>query len=478
MPATIRLTPALILPAIWGLGAGLFLLHHMLAYILTYRKLWRWSTRVTDNHLLRRFAKIKNDLSIKHHVKLRWSAKAASPLLIGFLRPCIILPYTPLDSVQLDFMLYHELTHLKRGDLWVKLAALLANAVHWFNPLVWMLSSRVGFDTELACNADVLAGTGRDIRKAYGYTVLAFIEQGWRCRTPLTSRFLGGKKQMKQRFRNITDMSAKRRGVVVLFAIVLIIALAGSAVYAAEGVPLPTKYPDFNYALYNAATTGDGSPEEGLLSIEEAAELSAEYIYDIFGESIDGHAVWMSYMPSRKQWGGRVTEAESKLERGAIIFSFIIDAGEGKRIRILDMREPATDLPEKRMTKEEISKLERITSDGRVEYELPPDGLDEYEKLAMEAARKHFYDDEVASLNYHGMQPAIIGTNEADVSWYKETILSFVATDTTGREAEIRIVMETGKLKEIGAHTNDAVLAARKAERERENPGRTVIYGN
>ena len=460
-PASIHLAPALILPAIWGLGAGLFLLYHLLAYILTYRKLWRWSTSVTDPHLLRRFARIKNELSIKRSVRLRRSAKAASPLLIGFLRPCIILPHAPLDSEQLDFILYHELTHLKRGDLWFKLAALLANAVHWFNPLVWLITSRVGFDTELACDADVLAGTERDVRKAYGYTVLAFIEQGWRCRTPLTSRFLGGKKQMKQRFRNITDMSVKRRGFAAMFAIVLIIALAGSTVYAADGAAQKVSYPDFKYTVAHFTKYDSDLPGSDMLSMDKAAEKCAQYIYDMYGENGDGNTLWMRYMNGNNSWGCLVAKTGSEPERDNFLFSVFIDAGNGQRNNILDMRDTDSNLPKKSITDFEVAERNKKA----------PADLEKYEKLALEVARKHFYDSKVVSVNYHSM--GIASSSGGAVTFvsysgrvyeYKETLLSFVATDTKGRESEITIVMETGKLREIYDYVSDEEIEAQRAE--------------
>ncbi len=246
--------------AVWAAGAGLFLLYQAGAYMYTCRRLRRWSAEVTDENTLRRFEKAKAELSVTGSVGLFLSPSTASPLLAGFLRPRVVLPDKPLENVQLDFMLRHELTHLKRGDLWYKLLLLLANAVHWFNPLVWLLASQLSFDTELACDADVLAGSGRDERKAYGYTVLSFIEYGWRkdhdllCLTPLTSKFLGGKKQLKKRFYNITDTTAKKRGLVFLFAIMLIAALAGSSVYAAAQVN-PTQPESYIFPFFDPGHT-------------------------------------------------------------------------------------------------------------------------------------------------------------------------------------------------------------------------------
>jgi beta-lactamase regulating signal transducer with metallopeptidase domain len=229
----ISITPVILVISIWAAGIALFLLYHAGAYAYTLRRLRRWSVSIRDEDTLRRFTAVKEELSIKTCVRLYQSVKAASPLVIGFLRPLLVLPETPLTTEQLDFMLRHELCHLKRRDLWCKLLMLLANAVHWFNPFVWLMTKRAALDVELACDAEVLAGKSRAERRAYGYTVLSFIEQGWRGKTPLTSKFYGGNSQMKQRFYNITDSSSKKRGTLVLCMVVLMITLASTAVYAA-----------------------------------------------------------------------------------------------------------------------------------------------------------------------------------------------------------------------------------------------------
>ncbi len=266
---------------------------------------------------------------------------------------------------------------------------------------------------------------------------------------------------MKQRFKNITDTSTKRRGVAALFAIVLIIALAGSTVYAAED--MQASYPDFDYTVVDNTAEGQDSPDSDMLSLDEAAEMAARYIYDIYGESIDGYAIWISFQGDRGHWAGRVTTSESRLVADEIVFSFTIDAASGKRIRIIDMRAEDTDLPDKTMTREEISKLDKQV----------PDNLAEFEQLAYEYAEKHFYDDEVASLNYNGMQIESAGRESAGVFKYKETLLSFVAADTTGRDAEIIIVMETNRLAEISDYVSEAERAAHRGE---PAPGRSVRY--
>lgn len=76
----------------------------------------------------------------------------------------------------MELTLDHELTHYRRRDVWRKALALLANAVHWFNPLMWWMVRRVEYDLELACDDAVLQDRGQAGRAVYGRTVLDTLE--------------------------------------------------------------------------------------------------------------------------------------------------------------------------------------------------------------------------------------------------------------------------------------------------------------
>lgn len=51
--------------------------------------------------------------------------------------------------------------HLKRNDLWIKALVLVANALHWFNPLVYVLRKDIHMWSELSCDEEVVKDTVR-----------------------------------------------------------------------------------------------------------------------------------------------------------------------------------------------------------------------------------------------------------------------------------------------------------------------------
>lgn len=99
------------------------------------------------------------------------SEKVTSPAVYGIILPRIVLPITWADR-DLDLVLIHEQTHIRRGDnLWRMLGFTLA-AVHWFNPLSWIFLKMLLTDLELACDEGVLVKLGADRRKEYALSLL------------------------------------------------------------------------------------------------------------------------------------------------------------------------------------------------------------------------------------------------------------------------------------------------------------------
>lgn len=112
---------------------------------------------------------LKDSRPLRENIYL--SEKVTSPAVYGILRPKIILPATWAER-DLELVLLHERTHIRRGDnLWRMLAFVLA-ALHWFNPLAWVFLKLLLTDLELACDEGVLLRLGEDRRKEYAHCLL------------------------------------------------------------------------------------------------------------------------------------------------------------------------------------------------------------------------------------------------------------------------------------------------------------------
>ena len=115
-----------------------------------------------------------NGSAIRRVPELYATEQPASPMLIGVLRPKIVLPETVLarlDAGELQMILAHELVHWRRRDTWVGWLQVFVQGVFWFHPLVWLANARIRHERECACDETVPARR-RLRRDGYGETML------------------------------------------------------------------------------------------------------------------------------------------------------------------------------------------------------------------------------------------------------------------------------------------------------------------
>ena len=97
----------------------------------------------------------------------------SSPMLAGVWKPCIVLPEAKPIEGSTDYILLHELVHLKRHDLLYKWLIQLCICIHWFNPFLRRLETETGAACELACDEAVLKMLDKKQRRSYGDTLLS-----------------------------------------------------------------------------------------------------------------------------------------------------------------------------------------------------------------------------------------------------------------------------------------------------------------
>lgn len=125
------------------------------------------------------FSRKKAMLHIKKNVKLICSEYCESPITIGVLSPTVLFPIWDKDSQMDDelceYMITHELVHIKHNDILIKLVGLLVIAIHWFNPFVYLLIAELSCISEMYCDSVVMEGKGEEERSKYGNLLLRLI---------------------------------------------------------------------------------------------------------------------------------------------------------------------------------------------------------------------------------------------------------------------------------------------------------------
>lgn len=215
---------------IWFGGVLLFIGFHMFTYRYYKKRIVKGGAFLEDSHILHQVSSLLEELQIKHKIPVIEYAEAASPMIIGFLRPILVLPKEQYNGEELFFILKHELIHFKRHDVYFKLLLMVANAVHWFNPLIWIMQKEACVDMELSCDEKVIQGTEYMVRKAYTETLFSTLHRKYGKTAALSTQFYGGKQIMKKRFRNILFGPKKKGGFSVLVCVVLLTISMGTMV--------------------------------------------------------------------------------------------------------------------------------------------------------------------------------------------------------------------------------------------------------
>lgn len=124
----------------YGLPAGLLLLLTIVAILRLFALRGRASV-IVQQGWLSALAHAQRRMGIKSGTALLVSEELTSPVSWGIMRPVILLNEEALESAEdAEAIIAHELAHVAHFDWLNLLAARLATALFWFNPLVWLLA--------------------------------------------------------------------------------------------------------------------------------------------------------------------------------------------------------------------------------------------------------------------------------------------------------------------------------------------------
>ncbi|MCM1263477.1 MAG: M56 family metallopeptidase [Butyrivibrio sp.] len=163
---------------VWLLAALVLFIRKITVYQDFVKYIRAGCVEVADIDLLERFGRLVERNGIKTTVELYTNKLVSSPLLIGFFKPCIILPTTEMPLADFDYTIMHELTHFKRRDMFYKWLVQFSVCVHWFNPFVYLMSREISRACELSCDEAVIWGLNAQGRHAYGDTLINAIGLG------------------------------------------------------------------------------------------------------------------------------------------------------------------------------------------------------------------------------------------------------------------------------------------------------------
>jgi bla regulator protein BlaR1 len=216
---------------LWGTGVICFLGWHIFQHSRFLSSVKRWSEDIEEAAVLELFARAKGELGIQNNIVVKSCACIKTPMLVGLLRPMVLIPQRSFHQDELPLILKHELIHHKRGDLWYKVLMMLALSIHWFNPVIYLTVKSALNLCEISCDGEVLKEVDAKGRAEYGEAIIGAIRNGGARQTVFSTNFYSGTKGMKQRIYAMMDMTVKRFSPVLLF-VILMITLCGATTFA------------------------------------------------------------------------------------------------------------------------------------------------------------------------------------------------------------------------------------------------------
>lgn len=219
---------AVVLGTLWLTGVFAIALIQISSYLVTRRALLRWARPVSPE-TREQIQYLALRLGLKRTFQVRRSDRVRTAMVLGVLRPVLLLPQEECDPL----VVLHELNHLRRRDLEYKGLMMAACWLHWFNPLVWWMSRVAGRNLELCCDEDVAGKENSAFRHRYGRLLLECAAEG--AGPVLSSRFGSSKEELKARLTNL--FVSKKRGRALVCLALACAVLAGGLVACEQTQP-------------------------------------------------------------------------------------------------------------------------------------------------------------------------------------------------------------------------------------------------
>lgn len=168
----------------WIAGVMAFYLRSLLSWWIAQR-IRRTGVCAASEEWQARLRTLVRRIELSRPVALLESCLVEVPVVIGLLRPVVLMPVglmAGLPTSQLEAILLHELSHIRRWDYFVNLLQNVVEGLLFYHPAVWWVSNQIRAERENCCDDAVVALTGNAREYA---AALATLEQNrWPAQEP------------------------------------------------------------------------------------------------------------------------------------------------------------------------------------------------------------------------------------------------------------------------------------------------------
>lgn len=190
----------------------------------------------TDISWTNKAQEICKNLKIVKTVSLYFSEHVSIPLTIGYLKPIIIFPLAlinNLDSNQVEAILMHELSHIKRHDYLLNILQCIMETILCFNPFVWLISKTIRLERENCCDDMVIGADYNNF--TYSKALLIIAQQNTQHYALAMASAANNKYPLLNRIKRLNTMETKDS--LPKFNLLVIITIAAIGALLAWGIP-------------------------------------------------------------------------------------------------------------------------------------------------------------------------------------------------------------------------------------------------
>lgn len=198
---------------IWGAGVILFALR-MLASLCYIKYLRHTSYAVARGEIAGMVSRLQESLGINKIVQIAASAKISVPMVIGHVKPLILIPIgivTLMEIDEIEAILIHEMSHIRRHDYLVNIVLTVVEIIYYFHPAMWWISANIKSERENCCDD---AAIQHGIDPVIYAKALVRLEDFRKSAVPsLAIPFISNKHQLLNRIKRILNMEQTKNDI-------------------------------------------------------------------------------------------------------------------------------------------------------------------------------------------------------------------------------------------------------------------------
>jgi beta-lactamase regulating signal transducer with metallopeptidase domain len=309
---------------IWLVGVAFFVLR-LLGGLVYVQRLKYYRTRPLPKKWEDQLLSVSRKIPIKKSVKIMESAAIKVPMVIGYLKPFILLPIgaiNQLEAEEVEAIIAHEVAHIYRNDFLMNIFISFVEVFFYYNPAVWWISGNIRLERENCCDDIAIEVCGNSLSYAKALVRL----QELNAYTPsFAMPFSGRRNQLLHRIRRILNQPQNRNNIMerlmatifLLFTVIFMSVhqntipaeLKGAVVNVKDVVELEASLEGGvetahkKYKLFKVRVDVDSDQQE--LELREEVKTRSEDVALMEGSSVDDRLIIEEAEPANLLKGER-----------------------------------------------------------------------------------------------------------------------------------------------------------------------------